>query len=272
MSLLEGLTIVVPTLDAAALIDATLDSVRPAIDRGARIIVVDGGSADDTVGRARRHGCEVITHAGNMYEAINAGCRSVDSQWLTWINADDLLYADGLPERLARHMDADVLYGAVDFIDTSGRFVHCWMSAAPRDLLPLYRAGYSPLLQQGAIFRRTLFEAVGGFDASYRFVGDADFWWRCLERGGRFHRQAAPSVAAFRLHHGQASQRHASAMRGEHLRMVEAHGARPRPWSALPEVARLRFGNAANYLVRFMRRSNLSGRPSLVRSYDVPDA
>jgi len=270
MSVLAGLTIVVPTLDAAATIDATLDSVRQAIDLGARIVVVDGGSADDTGDRAHRHGCDVLSHPGNMYDAINAGCRSVDSEWLTWINADDLLYADGIADRLAEAADADVLYGAVDFIDASGRFLHCWLSAAPRDLLALYRAGYSPLLQQGAIFRRQIFEAVGGFDPGYRFVGDADFWWRCLERGGRFRRQEAPSVAAFRLHHGQASQRHAKAMHGEHLRMVNAHGARPLPWSALPAAARFRLGNTANYLVRFMRRANLSGRPSLARSYDVP--
>ena len=52
-----------------------------------------------------------------------------------------------------------------------------------------------------------MFESLGGFHEQWRFVGDADFWLRGLLRGHRFARVAYPSLAAFRMHAGQLSQR-----------------------------------------------------------------
>jgi hypothetical protein len=149
-----------------------------------------------------------------------------------------------------------------------GTFVHSWMSAAPADLLPLYSAGYSPLLQQGTLFRRSVFERLNGFDESYRFVGDADFWWRALEAGHVFRRDAHPPVAAFRLHSGQLTQRFNTPMQAEHERMVSAHGGRRRSLRSWSALCRFRGGNMPSYIVRFLRRRDLEGRIRLARSYD----
>jgi glycosyltransferase involved in cell wall biosynthesis len=270
---LAQLGIVVPALDAAATIGTTLECLRPAAAAGARVVVIDGGSTDDTVARTSPFPVDCHFVAGTMYEAINAGCRMLDVEWLTWINADDILHGDRLAPRIAAAgSDDGVLYGPVDFIDACGRFVHAWRSARPADLLPLYRAGYSPLLQQGTLFRRRVFEAVGGFDAGYRYVADADFWWRALEAGHRFRAAPTPPVAAFRLHAAQQSQRHRAEMHEEHRRMVAAQGARPRAWSGLVPLARWRLGNATNYVVRGLRRGGLTGRPGLAGSYSIPAA
>ncbi len=264
-----ALGIVVPALNAAATLPATLHSLHGAAATGAEILLVDGGSTDDTVAIAAAHGVAVHTAPGGMYAALNVGFRRLRAAWLTWINADDLLYADRLAERVRPGGGADVVYGPVDFIDPAGRFVHSWTSGHPADLLPLYRAGYSPLLQQGTLFRRSVFETLGGFDESYRFVGDADFWWRALEAGFVFRRAGPPPVAAFRLHGDQLSQRFATEMRAEHARMVAAHGGRrrsPRSWLG---VARFRGRNLPAYVVRCLRRGDLEGRARLAGSYDV---
>ncbi len=273
MADLSQLGIVVPALDAAATIGMTLECLRPAVAAGARVVVIDGGSTDDTVTRTRCFPVDCHFAPGTMYDAINTGCRMLDVEWLTWINADDLLYADQLLSQIAAaESDDSVLYGPVDFIDHSGRFVHAWRSARPADLLPLYQAGYSPLLQQGTLFRRRVFETVAGFNVGYRYVADADFWWRALEAGHRFRTLATPPVAAFRLHSAQQSQRHRAEMDKEHRRMVVAHGARPRPWSGLVPLAGWRIGNAANYVVRALRRGGLTGRTGLAGSYSIPAA
>lgn len=264
-----SLAVVVPALNAAATLAATLESLRPAMQVGAEVIVVDGSSTDGTMEIAKERGVRVEHCGGGMYAALNHGFRLLRSDWFTWINADDLLYADRLAGRLQSAGNADVLYGPVDFIDLAGRFVHSWTSASPADLLPLYQAGYSPLLQQGTLFRRRVFETIGGFDETYQFVGDADFWWRALEAGMSFHRCTHPPVAAFRLHGGQLSQRHASPMRAEHDRMVDAHGGRRRSLRSWLALCRFRGRNLPSYLVRCLRRRDLEGSVRLPGSYDV---
>lgn len=261
--------IVIAAKNAATTIRDTLESCLPAADRGARLLVVDGCSSDATASIALSFGAEVITHDLGLYAALNAGMSYLDSEWLTWINADDVLYADQVVSRLESAGEADVLYGRVDFIDQSGRFMHSWQSATPRDLLPLYRAGYSPLLQQGALFRRRVFDALQGFDTIYALVGDADFWWRALERQFVFKRAAHPPVAAFRLHAGQLSQVRADEMRAEHRLMVVRHGGRKASCRAALALMRLRGSNLPSYAVRAIRRHDLTGQFALAGSYSL---
>jgi glycosyltransferase involved in cell wall biosynthesis len=266
---LTGLGIVIPTLNAADTIRETLQSVRGAIALGATSIIVDGGSHDETVSIAKACGVPCIFTPGTMYDAINAGVLTLKTPWLTWINADDILYPDGLAYRLHSPAIADIVYGTVDFIDRAGRFVHCWQSAAPQSLLTLYRAGYSPLLQQGTIFRRTVFDEIGGFDRSLRFVGDADFWWRAAEQGYSFARHPWPPAAAFRLHSKQLSQRYAMEMKVEHSQMALG---RPRTGRIRAAVAlfRYRIENLRAYALRWLRRPYLDGHRVLPGSYDYP--
>ncbi len=264
-----SLGVVVPTLNAAATLAATLEALRPAMHAGAEVVAVDGGSVDGTIEIAKGRGVRVEHCGPGMYAALNHGFRSLRSEWFTWINADDLLYADRLVCRVQSGSNADVLYGPVDFIDLAGRFVHSWTSGSPADLLPLYRAGYSPLLQQGTLFRRRVFEELGGFDDTYRFVGDADFWWRAIESGMDFCRCTHPPVAAFRLHGGQLSQRHVVRMRAEHDQMVAAHGGRRRSLRSWLALCRFRGRNLPSYLVRFLRRRDLEGCCRLPGSYDM---
>jgi glycosyltransferase involved in cell wall biosynthesis len=263
------LGIVVPALNAAATLPDTLRSLAPARHDGADVVLVDGGSTDGTPAIAADYGVRVLHHPGGLYAALNAGFRSIQTDWCTWINADDLLFCDLLPARIAAHGTAEIFYGRVDYIDGAGRFMHSWMSAAPHQLLSLYRAGYSPLLQQGTLFARRVFDRLGGFDESYRLVGDADFWWRALEAGFSAARTPRPPVAAFRLHPRQLSQQHAAAMRSEHLRMVRQHGGPIHSARAFLAAAAWRGRNAASYALRFMRRHQLDGSIGLPGSYQV---
>jgi glycosyltransferase involved in cell wall biosynthesis len=265
-----GVGIVIPTLNAGVTIAATLQSLGAAVRAGAEVLVIDGGSSDDTLEQVNRFGIPHTQHPGNMYDAINAGCSRLATPWLTWLNADDVLYGDWLVRRAAAaEPRADVVYGLVDFIDAEGRFLHCWRSAASRDLLRLYRCGYSPLLQQGTAFRRHVFERLEGFRSAYRLVADADFWWRALEAGATFQEIAGPPAAGFRIHARQLSQVYAPAMRAEHSRMVHDHAAKPTRRSGIGPALRLRRRNAINYVVRLCRHRALTGTWRLARSYDV---
>jgi glycosyltransferase involved in cell wall biosynthesis len=146
-----------------------------------------------------------------MYAAINEGMRRAKGEWLTYINGDDLLYADAILAALEEYGPrADFIYGNLDHIDLHGRFLFSWRSPAPQRLTWLMQH-YCPFPQQGMLFRREAFEKLEGFDLRFRFSADYDFFLRAVEHGCRFSKWTQSSVAAFRLSPGQLSQR----LRGE---------------------------------------------------------
>ena len=204
---LGQLTIVTPTLNSANTIRGTLESLRPLVEEGAQHIVVDSGSTDGTMEIARQFGSEVVYHPpGNMYAAINAGMEKARGEWLTYINSDDLLFADYVVEALEIVSNGvDVIYGDIDFIDDQGRFLFSRRAPDPYHLSWLMRY-YNPFPQQGALFKREAFDRVGGFNTQFRFASDLDFFVRCMLGGERFYKFRGKSVAAFRLLPSQLSQ------------------------------------------------------------------
>lgn len=203
----QQLSIITPTLNCAPTLVDTLASLRPLIETGAEHLVVDSGSTDGTVELAERSGARVLYHPrGNMYAAINAGVRQSKGTWVTYINGDDVLYSDAVMDGLRRHAESsDVIYGNVDYIDDRSRFLFSWRTPAPARLAALM-LHYSAVLQQGTLFRREVFDRLGGFDTRYRYSADYDFWARALEAGLRFSQYRYSTMAGFRLASGQLSQ------------------------------------------------------------------
>ena len=54
LPLVPDLSIIIPTLDEGAHLRARLEALQPLRDRGTTLIVVDGGSGDDSVDQARQ--------------------------------------------------------------------------------------------------------------------------------------------------------------------------------------------------------------------------
>ena len=102
------LSIIVPVLDEAAGIAATLAALASFRRRGVEVIVVDGGSADDTVARASPLVDRVLSAPRGRATQMNAGAAAAAGDVLLFLHADTVLPegADGL-----------VLYG----LDNTGR-------------------------------------------------------------------------------------------------------------------------------------------------------
>jgi glycosyltransferase involved in cell wall biosynthesis len=264
----DRIGVVVPTLNCAAFLSDTLNSLAR-IPQVSHVVIADSGSTDGTLEIAAKANVEILRNAPpGLYPAINFGMRQLSTSWVTYINGDDILHPTGIAALHMSRADSDVLYGPVDFITAEGVFLHTWHSARPRDVLPLFRAGLSPVLQQGTLFRRTLFTALDGFCESWKLVSDADFWWRAAEHGARFHRITSPPVASFRIHGGQLSQRHKTVMLQEHLQMAATHGPPARALAGWWARTRYRSARWRSYLVRYLRRADIDGGCRLTGSYD----
>ena len=258
---MKKLTIVTPTLNCGSVFASTIASVQPLLDEGAEFIVVDSGSDDGTVDLARAGGAKVLTcPKGNMYAAINEGLKAAKGEWITYINGDDILYADAIFEMLEKlSAEADLLYGNIDYIDEAGRFLFWWRSASPQRMR-MAMGSYCGLLQQGAIFHRRVLDRLEGFDTRYRFCADYDFFCRVALEGFRYVKYTEKSVAAFRLLATQLSQ----AKKGEMCQ--EGPDIRARYWEGKPTWARqwnrlasFIYRNATNLDSRLLRKIHARG-------------
>jgi rSAM/selenodomain-associated transferase 2 len=100
------LSVVVPVLNEAAMIGATLQSLAPLRARGHEVIVVDGGSEDATREIAAPLADRLLTAPRGRALQMNAGASEATGNALLFLHADSRLpaQADGLiVDALQRH-------------------------------------------------------------------------------------------------------------------------------------------------------------------------
>lgn len=86
------LSVIIPTLNASAFLGDSFYSLREAVDSiRAEIIVVDGGSTDDTVTKAKALGAHVITAPRGRGCQMSAGAKEAAGKWLLFLHADTTL-------------------------------------------------------------------------------------------------------------------------------------------------------------------------------------
>ncbi|AJY62299.1 TIGR04283 family arsenosugar biosynthesis glycosyltransferase [Burkholderia glumae] len=92
-SRVPGLSIIIPVMNEATTIGACLHRLVPLRTRGAQVVVVDGGSTDDTVTLARPL-CDVVVRAPRgRASQMNAGARLACGTILLFLHADTALPA-----------------------------------------------------------------------------------------------------------------------------------------------------------------------------------
>jgi len=155
-----SLSIIIPAFNEAEGIAATLDSLQPLRKRGVEVIVVDGGSSDDTVGLARDRADQVFVSPPGRARQMNAGAAAARGEILCFLHADSRLPegADGLiVEGLARSRRS---WGRFDVVIAGTHpmlRVIGWMMNR-RSRLTGIATG-----DQGLFLTRSLFEAAGRF-------------------------------------------------------------------------------------------------------------
>ena len=261
---------VVPTLNSAATLDQTLYSLRSQKNVDVNIIVVDSGSTDKTLDICKRWDVKTLyAEPGNIYRAINIGLREWDTEWLGYINSDDWLYPDSVERLIAcgNAANADIVYGNCDYTDESGRFVYSFGATKASQLPSLFQMGVFGFAQQSAIFRRQVYQQLGGFNENYSLCADVEFYLRAFQADFKFALLPGLSVSCFRLHGNQLSNKKAEAMEKEAQKIfAEAKNTNITNWAVFVQW---RLRNIPHYLIRFLRQSLLSGKPRITKSMDA---
>jgi glycosyltransferase involved in cell wall biosynthesis len=201
---LPTVSVVTPSYNQAAYLEATLRSVLAQRRDVKEYRVFDGGSSDGSAAIIARHATAIdhwqSTPDGGQAAAISAAFAQSTGDILFWINSDDLV-APGAVARVrqafAEHPEWDVLTGYSVFLDEEGAVtrVNLIEGESPAWL----RRGILHVCQQTCYFRRRLYEEVGGIERGLHCMLDTELWLRFFAAGARWGHIPAV-LGGFRQH------------------------------------------------------------------------
>ena len=154
-----ALSIVIPVLNEAGAIEATLQALQPLRARGAEVVVADGGSLDSTVALSEPLADQVLSAPAGRARQMNAGAAATRGEALLFLHADTRL-PSGSDHLVRQALQAGAAWGRFD-VHISGRPAMLHVVATLMNL----RSRWTGIAtgDQAIFMTRAAFEQVGGF-------------------------------------------------------------------------------------------------------------
>ncbi len=176
-------SVIVPCYNGAAFLEEALRSALAQSYPEVEVVVVDDGSTDSSAEIARRFPVRYIRQENRgLSEARNLGIRESKGSYLVFLDADDRLKPRAIETglgALALRPDCALTVGDHVFIAADSSYLAD--SAKERHLHSHYeallRSNFIEMISS-VLFRRSIFDEVGGFDATLRVAEDYELYLR----------------------------------------------------------------------------------------------
>ena len=200
------ITYVTITYNAAAVLQRTLDSVLSQDYPEIVHLIIDGASTDGTLklvddyiersnAAGNGHRIQVTSEPDKgIYDAMNKGLRSLDGDYVCFLNAGDFLPASDTVSKIVEMVNGQwsmvngglpaVLYGDTDIVDGEGRFLH-HRRLSPPDHLSWKSFRQGMLVGHQAFYARTDFAIATPYDMQYRYSADVDWCIRVMKAAAK---------------------------------------------------------------------------------------
>ena len=194
-------------------------------------LIFDAGSTDGTLDiiREYEHVDLTVEPDKGMTDAINKGFRKAKGKWVMWLNTDDRLKPGALAavKKFAENSpDADVVYGASEFIDGEGQCLRT-MQVFPFKRLMLAHYGCYIGSTSTFIRRATVLDKGYFLNDRFKCVMDGEYYNRLAHEGMKLIH--FPKVLAdFRMHGENISQKLLEAKGIDNLLSLQLHLAESR--------------------------------------------
>ncbi|MEM1087351.1 MAG: TIGR04283 family arsenosugar biosynthesis glycosyltransferase [Pseudomonadota bacterium] len=221
------LSIIIPALNAAGDLPLCLASLMPGLEAGLirEVLVIDGGSIDDTPRIAESTGATLLTSPQKGRAAqLRHGANNARNNWFLFLHADTALSRDW-PERTRDHIQT--------YQNKAATFALAYRSDHPMAKTVAARANWRartlglPYGDQGLLISRKLYTEVGGYPDT-RFMEDV---------------QIVRAIGKSRLRHLSAEARTSAAK-------YERDGWRKRSWHNTWLITRYLLGASPDKLAK----------------------
>jgi glycosyltransferase involved in cell wall biosynthesis len=175
-----------------------LDSVLAQDFQDFELIIINDKSTDCSIDVIRPYLADsrvrLIDHVENkgFVQSLIEGSESSRGKYLTVVSADDWIYAPTAFSQQIRMLEADsqiaFTYSAYGHFSDTCELSYVWRGGDTDHVMTSVDAFkkivVSPfLLHSGTIIRKTAYDAVGGYDASFRYSVDARLWLMLCHQG-----------------------------------------------------------------------------------------
>ena len=237
------ITYVTITYNAASVLQRTLDSILCQDYSEIVHLIIDGASTDTTLqlvddyiersnASGGGHRIQVTSEPDKgIYDAMNKGLRSIEGDYVCFLNAGDFLPAPDTVSKIVGKVEScgslpAVLYGDTDIVNSEGRFLHHRRLSTPEQLSwKSFRQGM--LVCHQAFYARTDFAIATPYDLRYRYSADVDWCIRVMKAAAK---ESVPMlnlkmVVANYTEEGQTTLHHRESL-WERYRVMECHYGR----------------------------------------------
>ncbi len=175
------ISIIIAVYNAASNIEKTLLSILNQSVNLYEIILIDGGSTDNTNDIIKKYNNKIAVWVSEkdkgIYDAWNKGLGRAKGNWIMFLGAGDTLETDAVADYLKAcdGGELDYVSSRVQLVDedaVKGRII-----GKPWRWKTMRR--YMCVAHVGSIHSANLFKVYGTFDANYRITGDYEFLLRC---------------------------------------------------------------------------------------------
>lgn len=224
-------SIITITYNAASVIEPTLQSVLAQTYRNYEYLLIDGGSKDDTVAKAKASGitfAHIISEPDKgLYDAMNKGIGLATGDYLCFLNAGDSFFAPDTLQTIATAANKektlpDVLYGETAEVDKARNFVRMRRLKAPKELNWRSFKDGMMVCHQAFYAKR---EIAPMYDLKYRFSSDVDWCIKVMKRSSRIINVNATVINY--LQDGLSIQNHRTSLKERFCIMSKHYGLLP---------------------------------------------
>lgn len=170
------LSVITVVFNSEQLIARTIESVLGQTYPHIEYVIIDGGSTDGTLNIIRSYDDRIAFWISEkdkgIYDAMNKGLLHATGDYVLYMNAGDLFFAEDTVEKVFASGQADVYYGDTEIIDTEGRSLGKRRLDIPRKLTWKSLKKGMLVCHQALFVKRAI---APQYDLQYKISSDVDW-------------------------------------------------------------------------------------------------
>ena len=178
------ISIITATYNAGKYLEKCLNSIIPQLNNEVELIIIDGGSKDNTVEIIKRYQKHISYFVSEpdkgIYDAWNKGIKASNNEWIMFIGADDELLPDAISKylNLLRSKDLssfDYISAQNEYVNEDEKLIKLLGNGADWKLM---RRGNSAAHVASLHSKKNLFEKVGYYNLDFKICADYEILLR----------------------------------------------------------------------------------------------